>query len=75
LSVGAVADQFNVSHTTLQRQLENHVRSGNGKFEYSNKCAVWTVFPGEEEHKFIDYIIRASNMHYGLKEGSYGTGI
>jgi DNA invertase Pin-like site-specific DNA recombinase len=55
LLVRAVAKQFNVSHTTLQRHLENHKRSGNEKFACTNKCAVWTVFSGggggEEEEE------------------------
>jgi hypothetical protein len=66
LSVRAAAEKFNVSRTTLQRHLENHIRCENKKFAYTNKCAVWTVFSGEEGRKFIDYITRASNMHYGL---------
>jgi hypothetical protein len=46
--------------------LEDHIKSGKKTFAYTNKCAAWTVFSGEKERKFIDYITRASNMHYGL---------
>jgi hypothetical protein len=46
--VRAAAKQFNVSHTTLQRHLENNIRIGNEKFAYTNKCAAWVVFSGEE---------------------------
>jgi hypothetical protein len=55
-----------VSCSTLQRHLENRIRNGNEKVAYISNCAVWTVFPGEEKHKLIDYITRASSVHYGL---------
>jgi hypothetical protein len=53
--------------TTLQRHLEDHIKSGKKTFTYTNKCAIWTVFSGEERGpKFVDYITRTSNMDYGL---------
>jgi hypothetical protein len=64
--VKAAAEQFSVSHITLQRHMEKHIKSGNEKFADTNKCAVWTVFSGEEECKIIDYITTASNIPFGL---------
>jgi hypothetical protein len=33
---------------------------------YDNKCTAWTLFSGEDEQKFLGYVTRAGNMHYGL---------
>jgi hypothetical protein len=63
--VRVAAKHCNVSRTTHQRHLEDHIKNGKKTFVYTSKCAVWTVFSGEE-NKFIDYITTASNMHYGL---------
>jgi hypothetical protein len=48
------------------KHLDNHKKSGNEHFFYSNKCALWTAFSTEGEWKLIDYITTASHVHYGL---------
>jgi hypothetical protein len=66
LTVQAAAKQFSAAHTTFQRHLDDHKISGNEQLFYSNKRGLWTVFLTEEEDKLTDYIIPASDIHYGL---------
>ena len=64
--VRVASRQYNIARTTLQRHLDAHQAGGNEIFSYTNRCAVWKVFSDEEEQQLVDYIITASNMHYGL---------
>jgi hypothetical protein len=64
---------FKQQHNSLvlhaQRHLDDHKKSGDEQFFYSNKCAVWTAFSTEKEGKLPDYITTASHNHYGLSRG------
>lgn len=66
ISVRLASKRFSVSRTTLQRHLDKFQKSGDDSFVVKNKNDVWKVFSPEEEQVLVDYLTKASNMHYGL---------
>lgn len=66
ISVRLASKKFSVSRTTLQRHLSAFKNGGDNTFTVKNNNDVWRVFTLEEEKCLVEYLTKASNMHYGL---------
>ena len=47
---------------------KNSSKNTEPKYQYFNRCAVWNVFSKDEEKALVEYLVIASNMHYGLSK-------
>lgn len=65
-SVCQVANDLQISKTTLLRHKKKFLESGLEKFSYKPNNDVNKVFSEDEEKLLVDYILKAADLQYGL---------
>lgn len=66
MSTYSAAKHFNISRTTLQRQVKQFVQSGKPTFSYRPNNNVKQVFSEQEERLLLEYIKKAGQSYFGV---------
>ena len=65
-TVRGAAKKYGISRLILWRQVKKFKESGPENYSYETNYAHWKVFTHSEECLLLEYVQKASQLHFGL---------